>query len=59
MPRTIRKYCNKVELCVEIMQVNSVTFMTSVSEDVNYSAKSAVDNSNIPSLEVGLKNLVC
>ena len=47
-----------MEILVDVMHTNDVTFLTSVSKEIHYRTILAVDNLEVETLERGLKNVV-
>ena len=54
----IRTYYNDAEVSSDIMHVNSVPFLTLVSEYIYYIIVNTIDNMEIDTLEFELKNVV-
>ena len=55
---TILTHYGSVQLAADIMHVNDVPFLTSISNHLHYGTSKAVDNLKAPTLEDGLKNVI-
>ena len=55
---TIRQFYNNIELSLDVMFVNDVPFLTSISEHIHYETVGAVDNLTCPSLEPEIKKVL-
>ena len=55
---TIRQFYNDISLIVDVMYINDVLFVTSVSENINYRTVSVVDNLTYPKLEGKLQGIL-
>ena len=58
VPLAVRKHYNNVKISTDVMHVNDIPFLTSVSHDMHYGTSLAVDNLTAPVLERGLRNAV-
>ena len=58
LPKTMLTYYGNVQLAADVLHVNNVTFLTSISNHLHYGTCKAVDNMQAPTLEEGLKNVV-
>ena len=58
VPRTIKQFYSNVELSVDVMHMNDVPFLTSISEYIHYGTGRAIDNMICITLEAELKNIV-
>ena len=56
-PATLTHYSN-VQLAADVMCVNDVPFLTSMSNHLHHGSSSAVDNLKTPTLEEGLRNII-
>ena len=54
----IKEYYKNVELSANIMHLNNIPFLTSISEHIHYSTARAVNNIKCVKLEGELKNIV-
>ena len=58
VPRVIKEYYSDVELSVDVMHLNNIPFVTSISEHIHYGTAGAIDNMTCPKLENEIKNVV-
>ena len=54
----IKQFFNNIVLSTDVMFLNDVLFLTTISEYIHYSTANAVDNLKCPSLEYQFKNVV-
>ena len=50
-PDTVREFYSNVELCVDVMFVNDVPFLSSLSKHIHFGTIDALDNLSAPVLE--------
>ena len=55
---TIITYYGNVQLAADVLHVNDVPFLTSMSNHLHYGTANAVDNMTAPTLEAGVKNII-
>ena len=58
LPPTIMEYYKNVELSVDVLHVNRLPFLTSVSKNIHYSTINALDNMKIPTMENVIEKLI-
>ena len=58
LPNTILTYYGNVQLAADVLHVNDVPFLTSISNHFHHGTCKAVDNMQASSLEEGLKNVI-
>ena len=58
LPPTILTDYGSVQLVADVLHVNDVPFLTSISNHLHYGTSKAVDNLKAPTLEDGLKNVI-
>ena len=58
LPPEVKDYYSNVEISVDIMHVNGVPFLTSVSHDIHYGTIAAVENMKCPALEHEVKKIL-
>ena len=57
LPKTISEYCSDVELSADVMFVNKVPFLATVSELIHCTTVNALDNLKVTTLEKTLGNV--
>ena len=58
VPRTMRQHYSNAELSANVMFLNNVTFLTSISELVHCTTSNAADTLRRASLEYKIKNVI-
>ena len=58
VPTTIMDYYRNVELSIDVMHMNQVPFLVSVSKHIHYATVEALDDMKIPTLESGIKRVI-
>jgi len=58
LPPTIKTHYGNVQLVVDVLHVNEVLFLISISNHIHYGSANAIDNMKANTLELGLQNLV-
>ena len=58
LPPTIMEYYKNVDLSVDVLHVNRLPFLTSVSKNIHYSTIDALDNMKIPTMENVIEKLI-
>ena len=58
LPTTILDYYKDVELSIDVMHVNKIPFLVSISEHVHYGTVSALDSMKIPIMEDEIKKII-
>ena len=58
VPRTTRQFHNNVELAADVVFLNDVQFLTTMSEHVHHGTVGPVDNLTCPSLESQIKSVL-
>jgi hypothetical protein len=58
IPTTILNYYKDVSISVDVMHVNKVPFLVSISEHIHYGTISALDSMKIPILEEEIKRII-
>ena len=51
LPPTIMEYYKNVELSIDVLHVNRVPFLATLSKNIHYSTMDALDNMKIPTIE--------
>ena len=54
----IRQFYNKVELRADVIFINNVLFLTSISKHIHFDTANTVDNLKCTTLKTQLKNVV-
>ena len=55
---SIKQYYGKVELAVDVMHVNRIPFLTSLSRKIHYGTVSALTDMKIPTMESYIKKII-
>ena len=58
VPRIIKEFYNNVELLADVMHLNNIPFLTSISEHIYYGTANAIDNLTCVKIEDELKNVI-
>ena len=58
LPSSILEYYRDVELSVDVMHVNRLPFLVSISKNIHYSTVDALDNIKTVTMETALKRLL-
>ena len=58
VPHVIKEYYSDVELSADVMHLNNIPFVTSISAHIHYGTTGAIDNMTCPKLENELKNII-
>ena len=58
VPRVIKEYYSNVELSTNVMYLNNIPFITSISEHIHYGTTRVIDNITCLKLENELKNVI-
>ena len=51
LPPTIMEYYKNVELSIDVLHVNRIPFLATLSKNIHYSTMDALDNMKIPTME--------
>ena len=58
LPPSIIQYYGKVELAVDVMHVNRIPFLTSLSRKIHYGTVNALADMKIPTMEVCIEKII-
>ena len=58
IPLNIRQYYNNIELSADMMHVNNIPFLMSISDNIHYRTADAIDNLQCPTLEAQINKVI-
>ena len=59
LPPTLLDYYKDVELSMNVLHVNNIPFLGSISKNINYVTINALDNMKIPTMENVIEQIIC